>query len=149
MKFKNLMYPVAIASLVTIAFACKKDSSSSSTNTNTTTMVGLTAEKSTTDALLDDDADAERLRQRLRQRARDDIRGAAGRRWDHDVNGPVGIAVLRARRPREGQERRHTHRRDPPHDAAPGAERRGIILGETARSPVKSLRANGGLLYEP
>lgn len=53
MKFKHLMYPVAAITLVTIAFACKKDNSGSS-NTNTTAYVGLTTEKSTTDALIDD-----------------------------------------------------------------------------------------------
>jgi hypothetical protein len=54
MKINQLKYPFAILSLMTLVYACKKDSSTSS-NTNTTqTMVTLTTQKSTTDALIDD-----------------------------------------------------------------------------------------------
>ena len=52
MKFKHLKYPLAILSLVTIAFACKKDTPT--TTTDNTAYVGLTTQKSTTDALIDD-----------------------------------------------------------------------------------------------
>jgi len=53
MKFKHLKYPLAVLSLVTIAFACKKDSTPTNTTDNTA-YVGLTTQKSTTDVLIDD-----------------------------------------------------------------------------------------------
>ena len=53
MKLTHALIPTSILGLLLISFACKKNDTTPATDTNTP-YVGLTVEKSTTDALMDD-----------------------------------------------------------------------------------------------